>query len=312
MEESKKDNIIYDELLNISMAILSSLGIKQEYTNGVNLSAKEAIKKLYEFKVIYIDGDEDLNHFFYFIKQFFLDIDGNIDLDLNELSKIIPRQFIDDIFKSLIDKLKAKQFFRFIFSLGEIFTNLYFRDEIQEEILYKFEHKGLNSVEVFLKLISRCKKNKNTKFFYMNYDMYFFRNYFYEIRSKFIFTLDLYFDLCLSSSNYNDEIKKGEDNNSKTTIDSERKNEIPFLKDSILKNLKLYWCNSYFISKSTSLGNFMNFLYIFFTQKTSKIKILNNFDKISKNYLSFISYQLQNLFTSYDDNSFMEFKKKFE
>jgi hypothetical protein len=309
MEKANNRKISVEELINITVVILSSLGINEVREDETDLSLSNAIKTLHEYKVIDINGDEDPNHFAYFIKKLFLDDDGKVDLDLNELSKNIPKKFIIEIFQSLINQLKAKQFFNFIFSLGEIFTSMYFSNQINEDILNEFEKKGINNYEIILKLFSRCKHNKSSEFFFMNYDIYFSRSYFYEVKSRFLSSLELYFELSLSLPNSNEELKYEEECNShNTTIDSENRIEKSKAEDSIFRNLKLFWCNSCFVYESIILDNFMNFIYNFMTKKKSNIVIDNNLDSFSKKYMNYILYPLQKLFNNYDENTFKEFK----
>ena len=309
MEEANNRKISVEELINITVVILSSLGINEVREDETDLSLSNAIKTLHEYKVIDINGDEDPNHFAYFIKKLFLDDDGKVDLDLNELSKNIPKKFIIEIFQSLINQLKAKQFFNFIFSLGEIFTSMYFSNQINEDILNEFEKKGINDYEIILKLFSRCKHNKSCEFFFMNYDIYFSRSYFYEVKARFLSSLELYFELSLSLPNSNEELKYEEECNShNTTIDSENRIEKSKAEDSIFRNLKLFWCNSCFVYESIILDNFMNFIYNFMTKKKSNIVIDNNLDSFSKKYMNYILYPLQKLFNNYDENTFKEFK----
>jgi len=309
MEETSNRKISVEELINITVAILSFLGINEVKEDEVDLSLDDAVKTLHEYKIIDINGDEDPNHFAYFIKKLFLDDEGSIDLDLNELSKNIPRNFIIEIFKSLVNQLKTKQFFSFIVSLGEIFTHMYFSNQINEDILDEFEKKGINNYEIILILFSRCKHNKSCEFFYKNYDISFRRSYFHEVKSKFLSSLELYFELSLGLPNANDELKFEEEYNShNTTIDSENRIEKSKAEDSILRNLKLFWCNSAFVYENIILNDFMNFIYNFLTQKTSYIVIDNNLDSFSKKYINYILYPLQKLFNNYDEQSFKEFK----
>ena len=309
MEEANNRKISVEELINITVVILSSLGINEVREEETDLSLDNAVKTLHEYKVMDINGDEDPNHFAYFIKKLFLDDDGKVDLDLNELSQNIPRKFIIEIFQSLINQLKAKQFFNFIFSLGEIFTSMYFSNQINEDILNEFEKKGINDYEIILKLFSRCKHNKSCEFFFMNYDIYFSRSYFYEVKARFLSSLELYFELSLSLPNSNEELKYEEECNShNTTIDSENRIEKSKAEDSIFRNLKLFWCNSCFVYESIILDNFMNFIYNFMTKKKSNIVIDNNLDSFSKKYMNYILYPLQKLFNNYDENTFKEFK----
>jgi len=310
MEETDNPKITFEELLKITVVILSSLGINEEKEIDADLPLVNAINTLQAFKVTEINEDEDLNHFSYFIKNLFLDDEGNVDLDINELSKSIPNEYINEIFKSLLKELKAKQFFSFIFSLGEIFTSMYYKSLINEEILNEFEKKCINNYEIILKIISRCKNNKSCEFFYMNYDVIFSRRFFFEVKSKFVNSLQLYFNLCIASTSPKDELKFDKDSNShNTTVELENKFESSNNQDLIYKYLKLFWCNSFFRFESIVLDDFMNFIYDFITQKKSHIVIDNNYDISSKKFLKYISYPLQNLINNYDDNSFIEFKE---
>ena len=100
-----------------------------------------------------------LKHFSYFVKHLFLDGNGNFDFKVDTLKDIMGEQMAKDIFALLKKYIELKNFFGFIFELGELFVKKYFEISEKysfEEIVNQFEYKGINNYECMFQIFSNC------------------------------------------------------------------------------------------------------------------------------------------------------------
>ena len=319
-----------NQLLEIVEKIISLLF--QEKKKKGSLSVKDVAKQLYSFKVV--EGNKDVQLFYYFASKLFLDDKGNFDFDIDKLKMFIPSPYIHNIFEELVDCYKSKSFFDFLYRLGDIFRDIYYNiDNFKEnESLYnnffditeKYNHKGINNYECMFILLSKCKKNDkkdeekdikttdkkneiNRKYIYGNYDSYFSETYLIEMKYNLILSFNAYIKLCISSPTFDDlqEIIMEDEN---TTSDSQEKNiKVTECEKIILKNLRTFWVNSYFLF-SENLDIFSSLFYEFITSKNTNNFILNNeYDENEKQFLEYLSNDIQRLFMNYDEDSFDKF-----
>lgn len=319
-----------NQLLVIVEKIISLLF--QDKKKKGNLSINNLAKQLYSFKVV--EGNKDVQLFYYFESKLFLDDKGNFDFDIDKLIMFIPSPYIVNIFEELVDCYKSKSFFDFLYRLGDIFRDIYYNiDNFKEnDSLYnnffdmteKYNHKGINIYEFMFILLSKCKKkdkkdegkdNKTTdkkneinrKYIFGNYDSYFSETYLIEIKYNLILSFNAYIKLCISSPTFDDlqEIIMEDEN---TTSDSQEKNtKVIEYEKIILNNLRTFWINSYFLF-SENLDIFSSLFYEFITSKNSNNFILNNeYDGNEKQFLEYLSNDIQKLFMNYDEDSFNKF-----
>ncbi len=319
-----------NQLLVIVEKIISLLF--QDKKKKGNLSINNLAKQLYSFKVV--EGNKDVQLFYYFESKLFLDDKGNFDFDIDKLKMFIPSPYIVNIFEELVDCYKSKSFFDFLYRLGDIFRDIYYNiDNFKEnDSLYnnffdmteKYNHKGINIYEFMFILLSKCKKkdkkdegkdNKTTdkkneinrKYIFGNYDSYFSETYLIEIKYNLILSFNAYIKLCISSPTFDDlqEIIMEDEN---TTSDSQEKNtKVIEYEKIILNNLRTFWINSYFLF-SENLDIFSSLFYEFVTSKNSNNFILNNeYDDNEKQFLEYLSNEIQKLFMNYDEDSFNKF-----
>ena len=292
------------ELLDIVLSILSSLKIKEEKENQIPL--KDAIVKIKQF--FCKDEDKELEHYAYFVKQLFLDENGNLDFNSEQLIEMISKNTVISIFDSLIECIKMKPFLEFLLLLGEIFSDIYINQQNNvEDVIDEFEHSGKNNYEMMFIIFSKCKKCEKIEYIMDNYDIYYSETYLIEIAYDLILANDTYIKLCISSPNYDnlsdllsDEEKTSDNSGDKSII-------IDKFQENIFKSLKTFWINSHFLF-SVDLDDFMNILYSFIMQSESKNFILENkYDENMKQYLEYMSFYLEKLFKNFNEDSLKDF-----
>ena len=292
------------ELLDIVLSILSSLKIKEEKENQIPL--KDAIVKIKQF--FCKDEDKELEHYAYFVKQLFLDENGNLDFNSEQLIEMISKNTVISIFDSLIECIKMKPFLEFLLLLGEIFSDIYINQQNNvEDVIDEFEHSGKNNYEMMFIIFSKCKKCEKIEYIMDNYDIYYSETYLIEISYDLILANDAYIKLCISSPNYDnlsdllsDEEKTSDNSGDKSII-------IDKFQENIFKSLKTFWINSHFLF-SVDLDDFMNILYSFIMQSESKNFILENkYDENMKQYLEYMSFYLEKLFKNFNEDSLKDF-----
>ena len=97
----------------------------------------------------YDENDEDLEHFSFFVKKLLLDKNKNFDFDFEELKKIVNIKFILEIFDSLEKYIKSKDFFGFLLKLGDISSNMYFKQDNIKLLMENYRNKGINKLPSF-------------------------------------------------------------------------------------------------------------------------------------------------------------------
>ena len=155
--EVKKPLNRQKELIDIISSILSSLKLKKKKRDSILFSLG---KKL---SLIQVQDDEnqadksgDYQHFYFFVKQLFLDENENYNLDLDKLKEILGEEKIKEILESLIENIKSGNFLDFLLYLGELFSNLYFTKKNFDSTVKKFLQKGLNNYECLFRIFSSC------------------------------------------------------------------------------------------------------------------------------------------------------------
>lgn len=291
------------ELLEILTLILSYLKINDKCFPSKSL--KITAKNLNLFSVG--EEDKELFHFSFFTKQLFLNDNGKFDFNVKTLKDFISLENIKKIFVSLDECINSKTFLEFLFELGEIICEIYYNKITKNfnNLIDEFEYKGINNYELLFNVFSKCKNNKNTKYIFANYDIYYSETYKLEITYNILISNNLFFNLCISSPKF-DNLSEFIDDEflSDNSIDY----TINKLETYILKNLRIFYVNSLLLY-SCNLNEFMNIFYDYITQKSSKnfIKELNIDDSL-KEYYDYISFYFEKLFKDFNEENFEKFK----
>ena len=305
--EVKKPLNRQKELIDIISSILSSLKLKKKKRDSILFSLG---KKL---SLIQVQDDEnqadksgDYQHFYFFVKQLFLDENENYNLDLDKLKEILGEEKIKEILESLIENIKSGNFLDFLLYLGELFSNLYFTKKNFDSTVKKFLQKGLNNYECLFRIFSSCKTGKEIQYISGNYGIYFSISYLNEIKYNLIFAINTYIKLCLSGPNYENLalLKNDEESNENISDDSDLKaKRISNFEKFLIKSIRTFWSNCIFIY-SGDLVDFMNIFYEFITKNSfENHKFKNTFDNPTKMFLEYMSYHLEKLFKYFDEES---------
>ena len=163
------------ELLEILTLILSHLKINDKCNPSKSL--KITAKNLNSFSVG--EEDKELFHFSFFMKKLFLNDNGKFDFNIKTLKDFISLENIKKIFVSLDECT----FLEFLFELGEIICEIYYNKVTKNfnNLINEFEYKGINNYELLFNVFSKCKSNKNAKYIFANYDIYYSETYKFEI-----------------------------------------------------------------------------------------------------------------------------------
>lgn len=305
MEKSTELSQRQEQLLEINTALITS--IKNNENKIVNVSSKDKEvlgKKINSLKV---EGeDRDLELLTFFVKQLFLDEQGNFDFDFEMLDKFMGEESIITLFNSLKKCVEEKNFLDFILELGELFSEMYFKPNI-DDLITELEHKGLNNYQCLLIIFSKCKKREEVQYFLGNYDIYFSETYLIEIKLNIIFALNAYFRICAFGEKVEDlpSLTNDEEN----TIDNSdnKVDKINEYEKIIMNGLKVFWSNSNFLF-NTKIYSFMTLFYVFITQKSQSNFLLNNeFDDSTKMFLEYMSYNIKSLFKDFNEDSIKKF-----
>lgn len=305
--EVKKSSKSQKELLEIISSILSSLKLKTIKINDIllNLGKKMNLIKVQD-EENQEEKNQDFHHFYFFVRQLFLDEKGNYDLDLNKLKEIIGEEAIKEILKSLIDNLKFGNFLDFLLDLGQIFSNLYFIKEGFNSKVKNFLQNGLNNYECLFSLFSKCKAGKEIQYISGNYGIFFSISYLNEIKYNLILATNIYIKLCLSGQNYGNLSLLKNDEESKESSSDDSDNKAKRIKDFeifLTKSIRTFWSNFIFIY-SGDLVDFINIFYEFITKNSfENHKFINTFDDSIKSFLEYLSYHLEKLFKYFDEES---------
>ena len=305
MEKSTELSQRQEQLLEINTALITS--IKNNENKIVNISSKD--KEVFGKKInsLKVEGeDRDLELLTFFVKQLFLDEQGNFDFDFEMLDKFMGEESIITLFNSLKKCVEEKNFLDFILKLGELFSEMYFKPNI-DDLITELEHKGLNNYQCLLIIFSKCKKREEAQYFLGNYDIYFSETYLIEIKLNIIFALNAYFRICAFGEKVEDlpSLTNDEEN----TIDNSdnKDDKINEYEKIIMNGLKVFWSNSNFLF-NTKIYSFMTLFYVFITQKSQSNFLLNNeFDDSTKMFLEYMSYNIKSLFKDFNEDSIKKF-----
>ena len=305
MEKSTELSQRQEQLLEINTALVTS--IKNNENKIVNVSSKDKEVLGEKINSLKVEGeDRDLELLTFFVKQLFLDEQGNFDFDFEMLDKFMGEESIITLFNSLKKCVEEKNFLDFILKLGELFSEMYFKPNI-DDLITELEHKGLNNYQCLLIIISKCKKREEVQYFLGNYDIYFSETYLIEIKLNIIFALNAYFRICAFGEKVEDlpSLTNDEEN----TIDNSdnKVDKINEYEKIIMNGLKVFWSNSNFLF-NTKIYSFMTLFYVFITQKSQGNFLLNNeFDDSTKMFLEYMSYNIKSLFKDFNEDSIKKF-----
>ena len=293
------------ELIKIAESILVNMKILEK--KQASISFQEAITKLYSLK--HENKRDDSRHFIFFMKNLFLDKNGNFDLEIEKLREYIKSEKgIKDIFNTFLECVKSTKFFDFLLELGDLISAIYFDKGLDEDIIEEFEHKGINNYQFLFEIFAKCKKSKENKFICDNYDIYYSETYMNEISYNLVLAMNLFIQACISSPKFDD--LSGilvEDINPNDSKEKKEEN-IRIIENHILRCLQIFWTNSYFYL-NIDADNFMNYFYDFITLNQTQHFILENqIDDSKKMYLEHISISLENLFKDFNANTIKEFE----
>ena len=304
--EVTKPSKSQNELLDIISSFLSSLNLKPKKRNDILLNLGKKINLIrVQDEENQEDKSQDFHHFYFFVKQLFLDENGNYDLNLNKLKEIIGEEAIKEILQSLSQNIQSGSFLDFLLYLGDLFSNLYFTKDKFVSKVKEFLQKGLNNYECLFRIFSLCKTGKETHYISGNYGIYFSVSYLNEIKYNLILATNIYIKLCLSDNYGNLSLLKN-DEESKESSSDDSDNKAKRMEDFekfLTNSVRTFWSNCIFIY-SGDLVDFMNIFYDFITQNSfENHKFINPFDDSTKLFLEYLSYHLEKLFKYFDEES---------
>lgn len=293
------------ELIKIAESILVNMKILEK--KQASLSFQEAITKLHSLK--HENKRDDSRHFIFFMKNLFLDKNGNFDFEIEKLREYIKSEKgIKDIFNTFLECVKSTKFFVFLLQLGDLISAIYFDKGLDEDIIEEFEHKGINNYQFLFEIFAKCKKNKENKFICDNYDIYYSETYMIEISYNLVLAMNLFIQACISSPKFDDLSGILVEDISPNDSKEKKEENIRIIENHILRCLQIFWTNSYFYL-NIDADNFMNYFYDFITLSRSQHFILENqIDYNKKMYLEHMSMSLENLFKDFNDNTIKEFE----
>ena len=293
------------ELIKIAESILVNMKILEK--KQASLSFQEAITKLHSLKDE--NKRDDSRHFIFFMKNLFLDKNGNFDFEIEKLREYIKSEKgIKDIFNTFLECVKSKKFFDFLLELGDLISAIYFDKGLDEDIIEEFEHKGINNYQFLFEIFAKCKKSKENKFICDNYDIYYSETYMIEISYNLVLAMNLFIQACISSPKFDDLSGILVEDISPNDSKEKKEENIRIIENHILRCLQIFWTNSYFYL-NIDADNFMNYFYDFITLNNTQHFILENqIDDSKKMYLEHISISLENLFKDFNDNTIKEFE----
>ena len=293
------------ELIKIAESILVNMKILEK--KQASLSFQEAITKLHSLKDE--NKRDDLRHFIFFMKNLFLDKNGNFDFEIEKLREYIKSEKgIKDIFNTFLECVKSRKFLDFLLELGDLISAIYFDKGLDEDIIEEFEHKGINNYQFLFEIFAKCKKSKENKFICDNYDIYYSETYMIEISYNLVLAMNLFIQACISSPKFDDLSGILVEDISPNDSKEKKEENIRIIENHILRCLQIFWTNSYFYL-NIDADNFMNYFYDFITLNNTQHFILENqIDDSKKMYLEHISISLENLFKDFNDNTIKEFE----
>ena len=293
------------ELIKIAESILVNMKILEK--KQASLSFQEAITKLHSLKDE--NKRDDSRHFIFFMKNLFLDKNGNFDFEIEKLREYIKSEKgIKDIFNTFLECVKSRKFLDFLLELGDLISAIYFDKGLDEDIIEEFEHKGINNYQFLFEIFAKCKKSKENKFICDNYDIYYSETYMIEISYNLVLAMNLFIQACISSPKFDDLSGILVEDISPNDSKEKKEENIRIIENHILRCLQIFWTNSYFYL-NIDADNFMNYFYDFITLNNTQHFILENqIDDSKKIYLEHISISLENLFKDFNANTIKEFE----
>ena len=293
------------ELIKIAESILVNMKILEK--KQASLSFQEAITKLHSLKDE--NKRDDSRHFIFFMKNLFLDKNGNFDFEIEKLREYIKSEKgIKDIFNTFLECVKSRKFLDFLLELGDLISAIYFDKGLDEDIIEEFEHKGINNYQFLFEIFAKCKKSKENKFICDNYDIYYSETYMIEISYNLVLAMNLFIQACISSPKFDNLSGILVEDISPNDSKEKKEENIRIIENHILRCLQIFWTNSYFYL-NIDADNFMNYFYDFITLNNTQHFILENqIDDSKKMYLEHISISLENLFKDFNDNTIKEFE----
>ena len=293
------------ELIKIAESILVNMKILEK--KQASLSFQEAITKLHSLKDE--NKRDDSRHFIFFMKNLFLDKNGNFDFEIEKLREYIKSEKgIKDIFNTFLECVKSRKFLDFLLELGDLISAIYFDKGLDEDIIEEFEHKGINNYQFLFEIFAKCKKSKENKFICDNYDIYYSETYMIEISYNLVLAMNLFIQACISSPKFDDLSGILVEDISPNDSKEKKEENIRIIENHILRCLQIFWTNSYFYL-NIDADNFMNYFYDFITLNQTQHFILENqIDDSKKIYLEHISISLENLFKDFNANTIKEFE----
>ena len=293
------------ELIKIAESILVNMKILEK--KQASLSFQEAITKLHSLKDE--NKRDDSRHFIFFMKNLFLDKNGNFDFEIEKLREYIKSEKgIKDIFNTFLECVKSKKFLDFLLELGDLISAIYFDKGLDDDIIEEFEHIGINNYQFLFEIFAKCKKSKENKFICDNYDIYYSETYMIEISYNLVLAMNLFIQACISSPKFDNLSGILVEDISPNDSKEKKEENIRIIENHILRCLQIFWTNSYFYL-NIDADNFMNYFYDFITLNNTQHFILENqIDDSKKMYLEHISISLENLFKDFNDNTIKEFE----
>ena len=293
------------ELIKIAESILVNMKILEK--KQASLSFQEAITKLHSLKDE--NKRDDSRHFIFFMKNLFLDKNGNFDFEIEKLREYIKSEKgIKDIFNTFLECVKSRKFLDFLLELGDLISAIYFDKGLDEDIIEEFEHKGINNYQFLFEIFAKCKKSKENKFICDNYDIYYSETYMIEISYNLVLAMNLFIQACISSPKFDNLSGILVEDISPNDSKEKKEENVKIIENHILRCLQIFWTNSYFYLNIDS-DNFMNYFYDFITLSRSQHFILENqIDDNKKMYLEHMSMSLENLFKDFNNNTIKEFE----
>ena len=250
--------------------------------------------------------EQYLNHFSFFIKKLFLNENGIFDFNVETLKNIIGEQMVKSIFDLLIRCINSKNFFSFIYELGELFVkknlDLDEKDKFYE-VIEEFENKGINNYECMFLIFTMCKNYKGNQYISDNYDIYYRETYLIEIKYNLIFAIERYINLCVNPDEEMLSLNVEEEN---TSDDSNNKPKKTNFEKLIMDSVNTFWCNSNFLY-NVDIACFLNIFYDFINQNSKNVFNKIVYDDSIKDFLKYMSIHLEKLFRDLNADSLKEF-----
>lgn len=292
------------ELIDIITSVVSSLKISGN--EKVNISFKDAIKKINSFNVD--NENKELKHFAFFVKNLFIGKSGSFDLDSVKLKKILSEDAVKSIFEALIECIESKTFLDFLLQLGEIFSQIYFKNQIFRTLIKEYENTGINNYEILFHIFSKCKECKKNEYISGNYDIYYFEAYSMSLSYDLIKANNAYIELCISSPKFDNLLDFISEEDNSTDSSNDKTKRINEIEKYIYESLISFLCNSQYLH-SIYLYDFVLIFFDFVTQGGYKNFILNNkMNDHMKMFLEYMSFHLEKLFNDFREDSLYEFK----